>query len=265
MPVVEVDVDAADAELAADALWQAGPSAVSQVDLGGDRVRLQADVADLARLDGRWAARIVESDGDAYLDGWRAWARPHRAGRRVVVHPAWLDAPAGDPADVVVRLDPGRSFGSGSHPSTQLVLAILEDLVEGGERVLDVGCGSGVLAIAACRLGAASAVAVDVDPVAREATVTNAATNGVAGRIEVHQSLTATAGPFDIVVANIGARVLRELADGVQSLVAPGGSLVLAGLLGGQGDEVVAAYAGCVEVERRTRAGWVAPRLRAGR
>jgi ribosomal protein L11 methyltransferase len=265
MPVVEVEVAAADAELAADALWQAGPSAVSQVDLGDGRVRLQADVEDVARVDGRWGGRVVEPEGDAYLDRWRTWARPYRAGRRIVVHPAWLDAPAAGPDDVVIPLDPGRSFGSGSHPSTRLVLAVLEDVIQGGERVLDVGCGSGVLAIAACRLGAASVVAVDVERVAREATVANAAVNHVADQIDVRAGLPEVAGPFEVVVANIGAAVLGDLATGLRALVAPGGWLVLAGLLVGQADGVVAAYAGCGEVERRAEGGWVAPVLRADR
>ena len=265
MPVVEVEVDAADAELAADALWQAGPSAVSQVDLGDGRVRLQADVADVERVDGRWGGRVVEPDIDADLDGWRAWARPYRAGRRILVHPAWLAASASRPADVVIPLDPGRSFGSGSHPSTRLVLAVLEDVIQGGEGVLDVGCGSGVLAIAACRLGAASAVAIDVEPVARAATVANAGANHVADQIDVRAGLPEVVGPFDVVVANIGATVLTDLANGLRPLVAPGGWLVLAGLLADQADGVVAAYPGCVEVGRPAEDGWVAPVLRADR
>jgi ribosomal protein L11 methyltransferase len=266
MPVVEVEIDAADAELAADALWQAGPSAVSQVDLGDGRVRLQADVADLTRLDDRWAGRVVEPDGDAHLDAWRAWARPYRAGRRLLVHPAWLDAPDAEPGDVVIPLDPGRSFGSGSHPSTRLVLAVLEDVVRGGgERILDAGCGSGVLAIAACRLGAAAAVAVDIEPAAREATLANAARNGVTDQIEVGGELDAVVGPFDVVVANIGAAVLAPLAPRLRALTRPDGWLVLAGLLTSQADGVVAAYGGCVEVERRTEDGWAAPVLKAAR
>jgi ribosomal protein L11 methyltransferase len=263
VPVVVVDVDAADVELAADALWQARPSAVSEADLGGGRVRLTADVADVARLAEHWDARVLEPDGDAYLDAWRAWATPQRAGQHIVLVPSWLRAPVPHPRDVVVQIDPGRAFGSGSHPSTRLVLALLERHVSGGERILDVGCGSGVLSVTACLLGAASAVAVDVDPAAVEVTRANAEANGVAARVEA--SITPVAdvrGDFDVVVANIGGRVLRELALDLQARTAPGGLVVLAGMLEEQAADVRAAYARCAEVARRTSDGWAALALR---
>lgn len=263
MPVVELEVDAADAELAADALWQAHPSAVSEVALDGGRVRFIADVADVALVPPRWGARVVEPDSDAHLDAWRAWATPQRAGRRLVLQPAWLDAEEPGPDDVVVCLDPGRSFGSGSHPSTRLVLAVLDDHLGGGERVLDVGCGSGVLAVAACLLGAASATAVDVEPDAVIAAKANAEANGVAAQLDASTTPVAEVpNTFDVVMANIGARVLREIAPALRAKVAPGGLLVLAGLLVGQADEVLAFYPGCTEVERCSAEGWVAPVLR---
>lgn len=261
--MVEVEVDAADAELAADALWQAGPSAVSEVDAGAGRVRLLADVTDVALVASRWSPRVVEPDSDAHLDAWRSWAIPRRVGR-LLLQPAWL--PPTDAATdlVVVHVDPGRSFGSGSHASTRLVLAVLQDELRGGERVLDVGSGSGVLGVAACRLGAASVVGIDIDAAAVAATLENAARNGVGAAVTASTTpIAAVEGTFDVVLANIGARVLREHAGAIRERVAPGGLLVLAGLLDEQVDDVVGAYVGARLLERRSEDGWTAAVLRA--
>lgn len=261
--IVQVEVPEAEAELAADALWLGGPSAVSEVPAGPGRVRLTADVADVSAVGARWPVQVVEPDSESHLDAWRAWATVERAGRHVVLQPAWRSSPAPERGDVVVVLDPGRAFGSGSHASTRLVLGVLEDEVAGGEQLLDVGCGSGVLAVTACLLGAALATAVDVDPAAIEATTANAVRNGVGDQvIAVVGEVAEVAGTFDIVVANIGVRVLLRAAPDLVARVRPGGLLVLAGLLTAQADEVVAACAGCEEVRRPTEGGWDAPVLR---
>lgn len=261
--IVQLEVAEADVELAVDALWQGRPSAVSEEPLGDGRVRLTADPIDPANIDARWPVEPIDVDSGAHLDAWRAWARPVRAGRRIVLQPAWTPVASGATEDLVLLIDPGRSFGSGSHPSTRLVLAALEDVLAGGERVLDVGCGSGVLAIAACRLGAASAVAIDIEPAAVLATIANAAANGVTARLTASADALATVGAtFDVVVANIGVRVLRELGADLAARVAPGGLLVLAGLLTDQVDAATTACEGCVEVERRDEDGWTAVVLR---
>lgn len=246
-----------DAELAADALWQAGPSAVLEVDLAGDRVRLTADVADPARVAPAWAPEVLDVDDDAYLDAWRTWAAPVRAGRRVVLQPAWVEATAPGEGDLVVLLDPGRAFGSGSHETTRLAVAALEGAVRPGDRVLDVGCGSGVLAVVACLLGAASAHGLDVDPAAVEATVANAARNGVAERVTASEAaLVDVDATYDLVVANIGGSVLVDLAPDLARRAGPGGRLVLTGILEERVEDLLAAFPGFVAVDRAADDGW---------
>jgi ribosomal protein L11 methyltransferase len=258
--VVQLEVAEALVELASDALWQAAPSAVLEVALGDGRVRLTADIAEPSLLDPSWAAVEVAIDDDGYLDAWRTWAAPLRAGRRVVLHPAWIARdPAGAeaPEALVLVLDPGRAFGSGSHESTRLAVAALEDEVAGGEAVLDVGCGSGVLAVLAGRLGAARVVAIDVEPDAVEATLANAAANGVADRVEASTAALAdVAGAFDLVVANIGGSTLFDLAPDLAARVRPGGLLVLSGILAERADALAAAFPGFAEASRREERGW---------
>jgi ribosomal protein L11 methyltransferase len=260
--VVQVEVAEALVELASDALWQAEPSAVLEVPLGDGRVRLTADVARPAALDPAWGAVELSVDDDGYLDAWRTWAAPIRAGRRTVLHPAWIARDPEDPADpeaLVLVLDPGRAFGSGSHESTRLAVAALEDEVAGGEAVLDVGCGSGVLAVLACRLGAAWAEGIDTDPAAVSATLANAAANGVADRVQASAvALSAVTGSFDIVAANIGGSTPFELAPDLAERVGPGGRLVLSGILVERADALVACFPGFAERSRRDEAGWAA-------
>lgn len=267
--VMQVEVASGAAELAADVLWQADPSAVSLEDLGGGRVRLTADVADPGPLTGLPAGtivRVLEIDSDAYLDRWRDWATPVRAGRRVVLHPAWLPVPVDAAGDLTILLDPGRAFGSGSHPSTRLVIALLEEQLRPDHRVLDVGTGSGVLAVAACLLGASAVVAIDVDPAALTATELNARLNAVDERVSVSAaSLARVVGTFDLVLANIGAGVLRSMADDLVRRTGPGGLVVLSGLLELQVDGVVAYFPGLVEVARPLEGGWAAVLLRKSR
>jgi ribosomal protein L11 methyltransferase len=239
---------------------------VSSEDLGDGNVRLVADVSAPAALDRRWRVEVAEVPEGAGLDGWREFARPVRAGRGVVLHPAWLPRPPVVEGAVVVVLDPGHAFGSGSHPTTRLCIAALEDALRGGESVLDVGCGSGVLSIAACLLGAAGSEAIDVDPAAVAATAANAAANGVADRLLVSDTpVEELVGAYDVVVANIGCSVLRGLRTALVERVSRGGVLVLAGFLDAQADEVLAAYAGYGEVDRRSEEGWTVLILRDAR
>ncbi len=257
--MVQIVVDPGDAELAADALWQAEPSAVATIDLPDGRVRLVADVTDPDRIPGSWEVEAVEIDSDDYLDAWRSWAQPVLVGDAVVLQPAWL--PLGDvpPGATVVRLDPGRTFGSGSHPSTRLAIELLLPDAGRSPRVLDIGSGSGVLTVAALLLGAGDVEAIDVDPAAAIATDVNARLNGVGDRVRSSTTpLLDVGGRFDLVLANIGAGVLIDLATAVLRRVTPSGRVVLSGILDEQVDDVLGAYGGWTEARRVSADGWTA-------
>jgi ribosomal protein L11 methyltransferase len=216
--------------------WQAGGLAV-----------------DPARI--RLAAAMPEAE---WRDAWKRYFRVSRLTRQFVVVPSWERFTPG-PDDVAIQLDPGMAFGTGTHASTRLVLEEIQALADAGAiaartRVLDVGCGSGILAIAAVRRWpGATCVALDVDPIAVAATADNAAVNGVADRIAASgRALTELGEAFPLVLANIQAHVLRALRDALIARTAPGGTLVLSGLLTPQAqplaDEFAAAGMRCRHV-----------------
>jgi ribosomal protein L11 methyltransferase len=197
----------------------------------------------------------------------RAWERewlkdfhPMRFGRRLWVCPGGL--PAGAPDAVRVELDPGLAFGTGTHPTTAMCLEWLDQLADAGgleaATVIDYGCGSGILAIAALRLGARRAIAMDIDPQALLATRENAQRNGVADRVQTTDDPGAGGQRATVVVANILAGPLVELAPALAALVQPGGRLALSGLLAGeQADAVAAAYAPWFDIgQNASREGW---------
>ena len=188
------------------------------------------------------AAPTIESSSPVAEADWvratQAQFPPTRISDRLWIVPTWHDPP--DPTAIAVRLDPGVAFGTGTHPTTQLCLAWLDDHVAPGARVLDYGCGSGILSIAAAKLGAGDVVGVDVDDQALEAARANAAANHVSARYTGPDNLHA--GSFDIVVANILSNPLKLLAPALLARVAPRGALVLSGVLERQSDEVIAAY-----------------------
>ena len=179
---------------------------------------------------------------------------PIRAGERLWIVPTWHEAP--DPGALNVILDPGSAFGTGSHPTTRLCLAWLERNVRAGDVVLDYGCGSGILAIAAMKLGAARAIAVDVDPLALEAARYNASRNAVA--LDVRDAQQDMAETARITVANILANPLRVLAPLLASRTRPAGAIALSGILEEQAADVAAAYAPWAALAIAAReAGWV--------
>lgn len=275
-PFVHVDVDLDDSETVASALWDLGATGVEERDqstlakaeegrvilVGAFENDTDAEEALAALREIGLDAHIEVVVGDAWRDEWRKYFKPTRIGARVVVRPSWEPYDA-EPGDVVVTIDPGRAFGSGLHETTRLVLRSLDSHLPAGVRVLDVGCGSGILAVAAVKLGAASAVAIDNDPDAADVATENAEENDVADRIVAStDDVAALTEEFPFVVANIEAKVLIPLAVPIASRVAPGGALVLSGILRGQEDEVRAAYP-ALDLEATEFDGeWVALRLR---
>lgn len=192
--------------------------------------------ADLSRLAGIDIDVEFLADRD-WSETWRDGVEPLRFAKLLVV-PRTSEIRTCDD-DVVVRLDPGLAFGTGTHATTALCLDRLAHMPLEGRRVLDVGSGSGILAIAAARLGA-TAVAVDHDPQARRATFENSRVNGV--EIEIECRLDAVDSSFDVVLANLVAGTVRELADALVTRLAPGGELVLSGILAGQVEWVMDAF-----------------------
>jgi ribosomal protein L11 methyltransferase len=195
----------------------------------------------------------------------RAWEREWlkdfhamRFGRRLWIVPHHEPAPA-DPAAVVVRLDPGLAFGTGTHPSTALCLTWLDARLRAGSAVIDYGCGSGILAVAAARLGASAVDAFDIDPQALLATRENAAANDVAARVRIHDEAATLPKEVNVVVANILAGTLVDLAPRLCAMLAPGGQLILAGILKQQVHEVRAGFAAWLDLTVfAERDGWSA-------
>ncbi|MDR1648391.1 MAG: 50S ribosomal protein L11 methyltransferase [Zoogloeaceae bacterium] len=196
-------------------------------------------------------ARVEEEN---WVQKTQAQFEPIQISSRLWIVPSWREAP--DPGAINLALDPGMAFGTGSHPTTRLCLEWLERTLQGGECLLDYGCGSGILAIAAARLGAARVAGVDIDPQAVAAARANAEKNGVTARFEA--SDTPLQGQYDVVVANILANPLRVLAPAISAHVRPGGHLALSGILETQADDLIAFYAPWIPlVVAAEREGWV--------
>ncbi len=189
------------------------------------------------------APQVRTVDDQDWERAWLDQFQPMRFGRRTWIVP-WNHAlPAEADGGAVIRLDPGLAFGSGTHPTTALCLAWLDGLDLTGATVLDFGCGSGILALAALALGADRAVGVDNDPQAILATRDNAERNGVSDRLDVHLPADEPATAYPVVVANILATALDALAEHLAARVQPGGVIALSGILAGQEDDLLQRYA----------------------
>jgi ribosomal protein L11 methyltransferase len=211
---------------------------------------------------GELRTRLV--DEADWATAWKAHFPVLRFGRRVVVRPTWRRH-RHQADDVVLALDPGMAFGTGLHPTTRLCLAAVEGLADrevlAGARVLDVGCGSGILAIAALKLGAATAVGLDTDPIAIEATLANARRNALTRRVRARQGSLPSGEPaFDVVLANLIAGLLVVLALGLHDELRPGGSLLASGIFIDREPEVRAALeaTGLHVTGRDVEGDWVA-------
>jgi ribosomal protein L11 methyltransferase len=202
-------------------------------------------------------------DAEDWSESWKAHYQPVRIGKRLLIRPLWIDVTAAA-GDIEIALDPGMAFGTGTHPTTQLCLEALERLLQPAQDVLDMGAGSGILAIAAAKLGARSVLALDIDPIAVEATAANARANGVRDKVIAEQGSLAnvkrSARRFDLAVVNILARVILQLAEQqLGEILKPGGVMIFSGIIDTQLAEVEAALrrTGLRPYARRQQGDWM--------
>ncbi|EGR2840265.1 50S ribosomal protein L11 methyltransferase [Vibrio cholerae] len=195
-----------------------------------------------------FAHKVEQVEDKDWEREWMDNFHPMQFGRRLWICPSWREVP--DPQAVNVMLDPGLAFGTGTHPTTALCLEWLDNLDLSGKTVIDFGCGSGILAIAAIKLGAAKVIGIDIDPQALLASKDNAARNGVEDQIEVYLPKDQPEGLVaDVVVANILAGPLRELSPIIKGLLKPGGQLAMSGILDTQAESVAEFYRDDLELD----------------
>ena len=213
-----------------------------------------------ARMESAGIPYTSETEGveqEDWQNGWRKYYHPMDVGQRLAIVPSWQDY---DTDRVKLILDPGLAFGTGGHETTNLCLEVLDERVKGGERVLDIGTGSGSLAIAALKLGAAGAEGVDIDPVAVRTAGENAALNGVADKLTVlvGDLSDKASGKYDIITANIVANAIMSLAPAVPGLMADDAVFIASGIIDSRKDEVIAALeaAGLAVLEVKEKRGW---------
>ena len=213
-----------------------------------------------ARMEASGIPYTSETEGveqEDWQNGWRKYYHPMDVGQRLAIVPSWQDY---DTDRVKLILDPGLAFGTGGHETTNLCLEVLDERVKGGERVLDIGTGSGILAIAALKLGAAVAEGVDIDPVAVRTAGENAALNGVADKLTVlvGDLSDKASGKYDIITANIVANAIMSLAPAVPGLMADDAVFIASGIIDSRKDEVIAALeaAGLAVLEVKEKRGW---------
>jgi ribosomal protein L11 methyltransferase len=275
-------VDGDEADTLADALLEAGALSVSTEDRDAGTEAEEAQFGEPGLADPKswkhnWLVALLDSDTDvpallAALDlpadiehqveavPEQDWVRltqsqfdPIPISGRLWIVPSWHETP--DPEAITIVLDPGLAFGTGSHPTTRLCLQWLEANLRPGETVLDYGCGSGILAIAAAKLGAGRVVGVDIDPQAVEAARDNAERNGVQADFRLSGDLSD--GMYDVVVANILTNPLKALMPLLAARARPGGRIILSGILDSQAEDVMAIYGAAFEMRlAKVDEGW---------
>ena len=213
------------------------------------------------RLDDAGVEYTLNTEGVEQEDWQNAWKQYYHAmdiGRRLAIVPGWEEY---DTDRTVITMDPGMAFGTGTHETTSLCLETLDELVQGGERMLDIGTGSGILAIAAMKLGAKEAEGVDIDPMCVRTAGENAQRNGVAERLTVlvGDLSDKASGVYDIITANIVAAAILSLAPAVPALMAPGAKFIASGIIDERRDEVLDGLkaAGLRPVQVKEKRGWV--------
>ncbi|MEI8167748.1 MAG: 50S ribosomal protein L11 methyltransferase [Chloroflexales bacterium] len=248
------------------------------------RQRIEQALWHLGQMRPVGALQVRTLEEEDWANAWKQHYHVMRIGERTVIVPSWLEHEA-RPDDVILNLDPGMAFGTGLHPTTQLCLRLLERYVQPGQRVLDLGTGSGILAIAAAKLGANPVVALDNDPIAVRVAAENVARNGVAATVRTAEGslgagntmghwltgdfgaaapherpLAAPVPQFDLIAANLIARVLVILAADMAAALEPGGVIVSSGIIDTREAEVVEAFAavGLRQLERHIEGEWIA-------
>ena len=213
------------------------------------------------RLDDAGVEYTLNTEGVEQEDWQNAWKQYYHAmdiGRRLAIVPGWEEY---DTDRTVITMDPGMAFGTGTHETTSLCLETLDELVQGGERMLDIGTGSGILAIAALKLGAKEAEGVDIDPMCVRTAGENAQRNGVAEKLTVlvGDLSDKASGVYDIITANIVAAAILSLAPAVPALMAPGAKFIASGIIDERRDEVLDGLktAGLRPVQVKEKRGWV--------